>query len=233
MQCDFCNNEANIEIVTFVNGEAKTIRICSSCYKEKLEEMMKLFPKGFGGGIFGSQLQDMLDRVEKNGPPFDRLQIQFKMPSKFGDDPGSLNIKSIDDDDQDGDHDEDEAENFTNFKINKELLESSGMFSEDTAAFFEKVFDQLEKAQGPIPDLESHKELKRKMEGKGVQTARDSAFEAQYESLIKQRNRLVRRMNSALAAEEYEECAEIRDEISKVSDSLVKLNEERKKPNGV
>lgn len=67
MKCDFCGNDASMEIVVFVNGEAKKIRLCSSCYKEKLQEMAQQLPKELGGNLNMEQLQEMLNKMQELG----------------------------------------------------------------------------------------------------------------------------------------------------------------------
>ncbi len=67
MKCDFCSNDASVEIVVFVDGEAQKIRMCSSCYKEKLQEMMQNMPQEWGGVMLSEQLNAMLEKAEEGG----------------------------------------------------------------------------------------------------------------------------------------------------------------------
>lgn len=76
MKCDFCPNDASIEIVVFVNGEAKKIRMCPDCYKEKLQEMMENMPKEWGGAMLGDQLKAMMEKMEQSGALIQGLEFR-------------------------------------------------------------------------------------------------------------------------------------------------------------
>lgn len=76
MGCDFCSNDASIEIVVFIDGEARTIKMCPNCYREKLEEMMDNIPQEWGGELLNQQLQSMLDKVESEGGLFEGIEFK-------------------------------------------------------------------------------------------------------------------------------------------------------------
>lgn len=80
MQCDFCPNEASIEIVIFVNGEAQKVRMCASCYQEKLQEMMGAIPKEWGGKELTDQIRHMIEHAEENGAMYQG--VEFNILSK-------------------------------------------------------------------------------------------------------------------------------------------------------
>lgn len=67
MKCDFCDHDASIEIVVFVNGKAQKVRMCASCYQEKLSEMMGQIPKEWGGKELTDQLKEMLAQAQESG----------------------------------------------------------------------------------------------------------------------------------------------------------------------
>lgn len=77
MQCDFCPNEATIEIVIFVNGEAQKVRMCASCYKQKLSEMMENLPQEWGGKQLTDQIRDMLEKAEEAGVLQQGFEVNF------------------------------------------------------------------------------------------------------------------------------------------------------------
>lgn len=168
MKCDFCSNDASIEIVVFVNGEAKKIKMCASCYKDKLKEMVQDMPKEWGGAMLAEQLNAMLEHADAEGLLAGGMQLHISDSDDIG-------------------------------EIMPEF-------------HFEKA------------------EVKKDPE---VASARDIAFDKQYQSLRRKRRTLIQKLESALDREDYENCALYRDEIAKISDELVKLNEERKDPHGV
>ena len=67
MKCDFCDNDANVEIVVFINGKAQKVRMCSSCYQKKLAEMMGQLPKEWGGKELTDQIRSMLEKAQEGG----------------------------------------------------------------------------------------------------------------------------------------------------------------------
>lgn len=62
MQCDFCPNEATIEIGINMNGEIKTLHLCASCYEEKMKEFLSLMPAEWGNQELSQQIQEMLGK---------------------------------------------------------------------------------------------------------------------------------------------------------------------------
>lgn len=62
MKCDYCSNEASIEILIHVNGQRKSIHLCSDCYRSKMEEMAASLPDQWGGKELASQIRHMLDQ---------------------------------------------------------------------------------------------------------------------------------------------------------------------------
>ena len=133
MRCDFCPNEATIEIAVNMNGEMKTLHPCASCYEEKIEDFLQQMPVEWGNQEMVQQLRSLL-RQE---------------PVK-----------------------------------------------ED------------KKREDPSP--------------------RDKAYDMQRKALHRQRKDYMRKLETALADENYEDCAFYRDEINRIGDAIVQLNEERK-----
>lgn len=218
MKCDFCDNEANIEIVTFVNGEAQTVRLCSSCYKEKIGELVDSLPEGFGSTFLSQQLQALLEKAEEEGLPFNHMQIQMNMPFN-----GEMPHVEVDGRDMPWPD-----------------LGGEGSFNpKDENGVSLK--DALESWIASNPsNLINFDEWNRKREAAKyrdyqapAKTGREAALNAQRDSLLKQRSELVQAMNRALDEEDYEACARLRDQIDQLGDALIELNEERKKPNGV
>ncbi len=62
MQCDFCDNEANLEIKMSINGEIRTLHLCSSCYNEKMQEMLSNIPEEWGGEELSRQVMEIMNR---------------------------------------------------------------------------------------------------------------------------------------------------------------------------
>lgn len=83
MKCDFCDNDANVEIVVFVNGKAQKVRMCSSCYQKKLAEMMGQLPKEWGGKELTDQISSMLEKAQEGGfmPGMEVSFLQSDMPN--------------------------------------------------------------------------------------------------------------------------------------------------------
>lgn len=61
MRCDFCDNEANLEIKMSINGEMRTLHICSSCYNEKMQEMLSGIPEEWGGEELSRQIREIMN----------------------------------------------------------------------------------------------------------------------------------------------------------------------------
>lgn len=61
MQCDFCSNEASIEISLHINGQTQAVHLCSSCYRKKMNEIASSLPDQWGGRELAKQIQSMLD----------------------------------------------------------------------------------------------------------------------------------------------------------------------------
>ncbi|MDD7593474.1 MAG: hypothetical protein PUJ57_04500 [Peptoniphilaceae bacterium] len=80
MQCDFCPNEATIEIVILVNGEAQKVRMCASCYQEKLQEMMGALPQKWGGKELTDQIRTMLEKAQEDGTLYQGVEFNFIAP---------------------------------------------------------------------------------------------------------------------------------------------------------
>ncbi len=68
MQCDFCDNEANLEIKMSINGEMRTLHLCSSCYNEKMQEMLSNIPEEWGGEELSRQVMEIMHRSSEFGP---------------------------------------------------------------------------------------------------------------------------------------------------------------------
>ncbi len=83
MKCDFCDNDANVEIVVFINGKAQKVRMCSSCYQKKLAEMMGQLPKEWGGKELTDQIRSMLEKAQEGGfmPGMEVSFLQSDMPN--------------------------------------------------------------------------------------------------------------------------------------------------------
>lgn len=82
MQCDFCSNDANIEIVVFVNGQPKKMHLCSSCYQEKLEEMADHLPEEWGGKQLGEQIRSMLEKAQEAGGLIQGMEFSMHAPEE-------------------------------------------------------------------------------------------------------------------------------------------------------
>lgn len=136
MQCDFCPNEATIEIAINMNGEMKTLHLCASCYEEKMEEFLQQMPVEWGDQNLAHQLRTMLRQ-------------------------GS--------------------------KAEEKKMETS---------------------------------------------PQEKAYDMQRRALRRQRKDYMRKLEQALADENYEDCALFRDEINRIGDAIVQLNEERKDVHG-
>ncbi len=93
MKCDFCSNDASVEIVVFVDGEAQKIRMCSSCYKEKLQEMMQNMPQEWGGVMLSEQLNAMLEKAEEGGF-FESMEFKVNRNPHSGQEKFSFQKKS-------------------------------------------------------------------------------------------------------------------------------------------
>lgn len=70
MQCDFCGKDANIEIKMGLNGEMRTMHLCSDCYHEKMQDMIANIPQEWGGEELGRQVREILD----NAPDFNPIK---------------------------------------------------------------------------------------------------------------------------------------------------------------
>lgn len=136
MQCDFCPNEATIEIAINMNGEMKTLHLCASCYEEKMEEFLQQMPVEWGDQNLAHQLRTMLRQGSKAG------------------------------------------------------------------------------------------------EKKTETSPQEKAYDMQRRALRRQRKDYMRKLEQALADENYEDCALFRDEINRIGDAIVQLNEERKDVHG-
>lgn len=82
MKCDFCSNDASIEIVVFVNGKARKLRMCPSCYEAKMHEFMEELPQEWGGDMLTEQIKSLMN----NGKIQEILQEGLEMLSKASDD---------------------------------------------------------------------------------------------------------------------------------------------------
>lgn len=78
MQCDFCDNESNIELTIFIEGQAKTIRICSSCYEKKLEEFTKSLPDGWNAQLLAKQVKEVIEQAEKDGVMPESIELTIQ-----------------------------------------------------------------------------------------------------------------------------------------------------------
>lgn len=217
MKCDFCSNEASIEIVVFVNGEAKKVHMCHQCYQEKMNGMLKHLPKEMGGEDLSKQLREMLEQAEKEGGLFNSMQFKFHAPgaapSDFEDlDPEDEDDSSLDEDDFLESHREGEASfpgNSMPEALFEELFKNSSGREQETA----HRSKEEEKSQ-EVSTEERMARLKKKR-------------------LRRLRTQYLRRMQLAIAQEDYEQCAIYRDELKQIADQLVRLNEERRKTHGV
>ena len=64
MKCDFCSNDANIELAMIINGETKKIHLCSRCYKERVTEMMDQLPEILKDEAMGEQIRELLKNTD-------------------------------------------------------------------------------------------------------------------------------------------------------------------------
>ncbi|MDY3052158.1 MAG: UvrB/UvrC motif-containing protein [Ndongobacter sp.] len=77
MQCDFCSNEATIEMVMIVDGQAQKVRMCPSCYKKKIEEMVEQLPKEWGGSLLAEQLKAVFEQLDSDGRLVGGLEMRI------------------------------------------------------------------------------------------------------------------------------------------------------------
>ena len=105
MQCDFCPNEATIEIVILVNGEAQKVSMCASCYQEKLQEMMGALPQKWGGKELTDQIRTMLEKAQEDGTLYQGVEFNFIAP----DAPVPEEAEDEDEEESGSDDGEDEA----------------------------------------------------------------------------------------------------------------------------
>ncbi len=63
MKCEYCSNDANIEIAINFNGQVRILHLCESCYREKMEDFMKLLPDGAANEEMESSLTDQLKEL--------------------------------------------------------------------------------------------------------------------------------------------------------------------------
>ena len=69
-------------------------------------------------------------------------------------------------------------------------------------------------------------------EKKTESSLQEKAYDMQRRALRRQRKDYMRKLEQALADENYEDCALFRDEINRIGDAIVQLNEERKDVHG-
>ena len=209
MKCDFCDHEANIEIVIFVNGKAQKVRMCASCYQERLSEMMDQLPEEIGGQQLTDQIRNMLEQANAGGPFFQGMEFSFHPTFDMEHQPGAA-----DEEDMEEQAEAQEAED--------DAGAEEGLVSEREIPF--PPFEELFRGLGSQSRKENHEP---------PASARDRAFAQQRRDLKRRRRELVAKMQIALQEEDYETCALYRDELNATCDALVKLNEERKDPYGV
>lgn len=205
MKCDFCDHDASIEIVVFVNGKAQKVRMCASCYQEKLSEMMGQIPKEWGGKELTDQLKDMLSKAQESGM-MPGMEVSFLEQDEpvvpaMDDDESSRESESVQNEEEEN---AEESEEENPFRFNP----------------FQKLFTTEHKST-----TENSREK--------TANARELALKRTRQQLRKRRRKLLDNMQLALAEENYELCAQYRDELNKIGDDLILLNEERKDPYGV
>lgn len=208
MKCDFCDHDASIEIVVFVNGKAQKVRMCASCYQEKLAEMMGQIPKEWGGKELTDQLKEMLEKAQESGM-MPGMEVSFLQPDEpnippIRDDENEEELISPEDAEKEEADDREEGHGENPFQFNP----------------FQKLF-----ASERSDNLDKNPEK--------TTNARDLALARTRRELRKRRRTLLEKMQLALQEENYELCAQYRDELNKIGDDLILLNEERKDPYGV
>lgn len=207
MKCDFCDHDASIEIVAFVNGKAQKVRLCASCYKEKLAEMMGQIPKEWGGKELTDQLKEMLEKAQESGM-MPGVEVSFLQQDGPTVPPMS--------DEEDGEEEalaEDASQEVDDSSQEEE--ENPFRFNPFQTLFATERNDSLDKSEEKSTN------------------ARDLALARTRRALRKRRRTLLDKMQLALQEEKYELCAQYRDELNKIGDDLLLLNEERKDPYGV
>lgn len=204
MKCDFCDRDASIEIVVFVNGKAQKVRMCASCYQEKLSEMMGQIPKEWGGKELTDQLKEMLAQAQESGM-MPGMEVSFLQQ----DEPTIPPMEA-----------EDEEEESTMVEETSEDTQNGEEENPFRFNPFQKLFAP-ERTDKTAPSAEK------------TTNARDLALERTRHQLRKRRHTLLEKMQLALQEENYELCAQYRDELNKIGDDLLLLNEERKDPYGV
>lgn len=85
MKCDFCSNDANLEIVVFVNGKPQKLHLCSSCYEEKLQEMAEMMPEEWGGQALSEQIRSLLERAKNEGGSISSMEFSVINPEEIDD----------------------------------------------------------------------------------------------------------------------------------------------------
>lgn len=180
MQCDFCNNDASMEIVMVVADETHRVSMCGSCYQEQMKKMTELFQ----GQLNPQELQEQMQRA----------LIEFIEHDK-------------------GRHDAD-------------------LEKERHAQALEELREYVKKLL-PLDDEDEENAVEEDDELRVNAKEVDDPIFAHIRKNMAIRRRLVKKMEKALAREDYEQCAELRDNIREVSNEIVEWNEKRKATNGV
>lgn len=80
MKCDFCEQDAVMEVVIHAGEHEHTMYLCMDCYKEKLEEVARVLPPEFGQDMLLAQLRESVSQLEQQAEQGMYMQFQVHMP---------------------------------------------------------------------------------------------------------------------------------------------------------
>lgn len=233
MQCDFCNNEASMEIVMVVGEQTHRIRMCSTCYREHMEKLMNLFQGELNEKELQEQMQlALLDFIEHvQGSEFQsndfNMTVNGENPfaelrrSQIADADAQIDADADDVDDLDG---EDTALDDVIYDENgakrSDSIEITGMDNADPYGLFSELRKRRQEVEMQRDDASEQKET--------TDGITPDSIVVQLKKKTLMRKRLLRKMEKALQDEDYEICATLRDRIQEISNDIVALNEKRK-----